>query len=107
MYPNSVAGSLRSCRAVQTPSEVNREEAKLGDVAMTTTLNTAAEDSATAAPAAAVQQAVDPDLVAKIVRQVNFYFSDTNLPTDNFLLKEVKKTPEGWGAHSELCIYLS
>ncbi len=49
------------------------------------------------AAAAHLQQSPEVDLVAKIVKQVNFYFSDTNLPTDNFLLKEVRKTPEGWG----------
>lgn len=49
------------------------------------------------AAAAHPQQGSEVDLVAKIVKQVNFYFSDTNLPTDNFLLKEVRKTPEGWG----------
>ncbi|KAL0028664.1 hypothetical protein WJX79_009222 [Trebouxia sp. C0005] len=48
------------------------------------------------AAAAHPQQGSEVDLVAKIVKQVNFYFSDTNLPTDNFLLKEVRKTPEGW-----------
>jgi len=49
------------------------------------------------AAAARLQQSSEVDLVARIVKQVNFYFSDTNLPTDNFLLKEVRKTPEGWG----------
>ena len=49
--------------------------------------------------AATDRQDADPDLVAKIVKQVNFYFSDTNLPTDNFLLREVRQTPEGWGVH--------
>ncbi|KAL0051706.1 hypothetical protein WJX82_000772 [Trebouxia sp. C0006] len=48
------------------------------------------------AAAAHLQQSPEVDLVAKIVKQVNFYFSNTNLPTDNFLLKEVRKTPEGW-----------
>lgn len=37
------------------------------------------------------------ELIAQIVKQVNFYFSDANLPTDAFLLKEVQKNPEGWG----------
>lgn len=42
----------------------------------------------------------DHDLAAKIVKQVNFYFSDTNLPTDKYLLTQVTKTPEGWGVHA-------
>jgi hypothetical protein len=29
--------------------------------------------------------------------QVEFYLSDQNLPTDNFLMKIVRKDPEGWG----------
>ena len=42
-------------------------------------------------------EATNDQLVAQIVKQVNFYFSDANLPTDAFLLKEVQKNPEGWG----------
>ena len=30
--------------------------------------------------------------------QVEFYFSDKNLPTDAFLLKQVSRSPECWGA---------
>ena len=44
---------------------------------------------------------VEDKLTAQIVKQVNFYFSDANLPTDAFLLKEVMKSPDGWG---EPCI---
>ena len=56
--------------------------------------------------AAADQQDADLDLAAKIVKQVNFYFSDTNLPTDNFLLTQVRKTPEGWGMYVTLQVKL-
>jgi La-related protein 7 len=38
---------------------------------------------------------VTEELKAKIVKQVEFYFSDTNLPTDNYLMKFVKKIVEG------------
>lgn len=31
--------------------------------------------------------------------QVEFYFSDQNLPTDNYLMKFVKKDPEGFGMY--------
>ena len=31
---------------------------------------------------------------------MEFYFSDTNLPTDNYLMKFVKKDPEGFGMHN-------
>ncbi|KAI5065861.1 hypothetical protein GOP47_0018485 [Adiantum capillus-veneris] len=36
------------------------------------------------------------ELRAKIVKQVEFYFSDTNLPTDHHLMKFVKKDSEGF-----------
>ena len=58
------------------------------------------------AAAVANQQDADPDLAAKIVKQVNFYFSDTNLPTDNFLLTQVRKTPEGWGMQATVQVQL-
>ena len=35
--------------------------------------------------------------------QVEFYFSDENLPTDAFLLKQVSRSPEGWGAPRTVC----
>jgi La-related protein 7 len=51
-------------------------------------------------PAAMLAQAAKPvvteGLKAKIVKQVEFYFSDANLPTDNYLMKFVKKDPEGF-----------
>lgn len=33
---------------------------------------------------------------AKIMKQVEFYFSDANLPRDRFLQEELKKSEEGW-----------
>ncbi|KAL2630536.1 hypothetical protein R1flu_015222 [Riccia fluitans] len=39
---------------------------------------------------------VTEELKAKIVKQVEFYFSDQNLPTDNYLMKFVKKDPDGF-----------
>eukprot|EP00960_Hanusia_phi_P030690 748795-Hanusia_phi.AAC.2 len=35
---------------------------------------------------------VDP----KIKKQIEFYFCDSNLPKDRFLLSKTKETPEGW-----------
>ncbi|KAG0585893.1 hypothetical protein KC19_2G047600 [Ceratodon purpureus] len=46
--------------------------------------------------AAGGKPVVTEELKAKIVKQVEFYFSDTNLPTDNYLMKFVKKDPEGF-----------
>lgn len=39
---------------------------------------------------------INEELKAKIVKQVEFYFSDQNLPTDNYLMKFVKKDPDGF-----------
>ncbi|CAM6059058.1 unnamed protein product [Sphagnum tenellum] len=50
-----------------------------------------------AAAAAAKQPVVvTEELKSKIVKQVEFYFSDTNLPTDHHLMKYVKKDPQGF-----------
>ncbi|BHF69253.1 La-related protein 6 [Sparganum proliferum] len=36
------------------------------------------------------------DLSSKILRQIEFYFSDANILKDQFMLKSVKATKEGW-----------
>jgi hypothetical protein len=50
-------------------------------------------------PVATTVQAPKPvvteELKAKIVKQVEVYFNDTNLPTENYLMKFVKKIVEG------------
>ncbi|GAQ78890.1 hypothetical protein KFL_000200420 [Klebsormidium nitens] len=45
---------------------------------------------------AAAPPEISEELREKIVKQVEFYLSDQNLPTDNFLMKLVRKDPEGW-----------
>lgn len=40
---------------------------------------------------------------AKILTQVEFYFSDANLPTDAFLMKRVRADPEGWVPLGVIC----
>ncbi|KXZ56287.1 hypothetical protein GPECTOR_1g252 [Gonium pectorale] len=42
------------------------------------------------------QQEVTPELLNALVKQVEFYFSDANLPTDKKLLKQIRKDPEGY-----------
>ncbi|KAG2454540.1 hypothetical protein HYH02_000385 [Chlamydomonas schloesseri] len=44
----------------------------------------------------AVQQEVTPELLSALVKQVEFYFSDANLPTDKKLLKQIRKDPDGF-----------
>jgi lupus La protein len=43
--------------------------------------------------------------VAKIIKQVEFYFSDANLPRDRFLQEELKKNEEGWIALSTIASF--
>merc|ERR1712186_55684 len=38
----------------------------------------------------------DEELCAKIVQQVEFYFSDANITKDKFILKHVKRNKEGF-----------
>lgn len=47
-------------------------------------------------PASTAKPVLTEDLKAKIIKQVEFYFSDCNLPTDNYLMKFVRKDPEGF-----------
>ncbi len=54
----------------------------------------AAEAAAGAAPAARE----GGTLAERLAQQVEFYFSDANLPTDAFMLKQLARSPEGWGA---------
>jgi lupus La protein len=44
-------------------------------------------------------------LVAAVLKQVEFYFSDSNLPRDKFLLGEVKKSEEGWVAIEKIASF--
>ena len=43
--------------------------------------------------------------VDKIVKQVEFYFSDANLPTDAFLIKKVKADPTGFVPIGVVCSF--
>ena len=36
---------------------------------------------------------------ASICKQVEHYFSDANLPTDEYMLTRIRKNKQGWGAH--------
>ena len=56
-----------------------------------TTAAAGKKKAAPAAPKELTQEQRD-----KILTQVEFYFSDANLPTDAFLMKKVKSNPEGW-----------
>ena len=44
-----------------------------------------------------VSKECQQDLHDSIVRQMEFYFSDDNLPTDNFLLNQINSNDGGYG----------
>lgn len=44
-----------------------------------------------------VNKECQQDLLDSIVRQMEFYFSDDNLPTDTFLLNQVNSNDGGYG----------
>jgi lupus La protein len=48
-----------------------------------------------AAAAAAASAPLDDETAAKVLRQVEFYFSDSNLPNDQFLLKSIDEAEDG------------
>lgn len=85
---------------MHTSAQAGEIQAKLEEANLNEGLGATSKAQECQIVAAADGQDADSDLFAKIVRQVNFYFSDTNLPTDHFLLKEVKRSSEGWGAHA-------
>ena len=54
----------------------------------------AAVDAPPAPPADAASPLADPAVRAAAVRQVEFYFSDSNAPRDAFLLAKIESDPE-------------
>ncbi|KAJ3033741.1 hypothetical protein HDV00_005862 [Rhizophlyctis rosea] len=79
------------------------------DTAATTAapVEQSAEAQATVAPSPSpsVDGAELKTLKAKILKQVEFYFSDSNLPKDKFLLNLVQTTPGGWVTIDTLCTF--
>lgn len=61
-------------------------------------LDVAIEDSYRSSSADEAPHSLSPsELAAAILKQIDFYFSDANLPTDKHLLKQIQKDPEGYG----------
>lgn len=52
-----------------------------------------------------VKAPVSSQVSNKILKQVEFYFSDANLPRDRFLQEELKKNDEGWIALSVIASF--
>ncbi|RWW13447.1 hypothetical protein GW17_00022834 [Ensete ventricosum] len=47
------------------------------------------------------QSKSNSDMIQKIVKQVEYQFSDTNLVANDFLMKIMNKDPEGYGKHND------
>ena len=43
-----------------------------------------------------VVEEVTDDVKAKVIKQINFYFGNSNLPKDKFLQKKVAENSDGW-----------
>ncbi|XP_042003567.1 la protein 1-like [Salvia splendens] len=48
---------------------------------------------------------LDDETAKKVIRQVEFYFSDSNLPRDNFLMKTISENEDGMVSLSLLCSF--
>lgn len=81
-----MAGNDGSAPAPEVPSKpvIDDDQGKLPPGTGSTTGDTSAKSSNGEA------------LRKEIVRQVEFYFGDANLPTDDFMLKHIKRSAEGW-----------
>ncbi|XP_038886452.1 la protein 1 [Benincasa hispida] len=48
---------------------------------------------------------LDQEMAKKVIRQVEFYFSDSNLPRDCFLMKNINESPDGMVNLSLICTF--
>ncbi|KAK9273502.1 hypothetical protein L1049_018312 [Liquidambar formosana] len=48
---------------------------------------------------------LDEETVKKVIRQVEFYFSDSNLPRDNFLKKSISESEDGMVSLALICSF--
>eukprot|EP00730_Choanoeca_flexa_P015829 TRINITY_DN7355_c0_g2_i1.p1 TRINITY_DN7355_c0_g2~~TRINITY_DN7355_c0_g2_i1.p1 ORF type:complete len:542 (+),score=125.78 TRINITY_DN7355_c0_g2_i1:1189-2814(+) len=62
-------------------------------------------DEVQEAEAAAAPELTRDEMIARVQKQVNFYYGDRNYPTDKFLRKHTKAHPDGWVPLSVLAIY--
>ena len=70
----------------------------------------AAAEAGAAAPPPAAAKAVakgglTPAMLEKAVKQIEFYFSDSNLPRDKFLLEQTHATAEGYVDVGVICSF--
>ncbi len=74
-------------------AEVKVEETEVKPAEEATNGNGAGDAPANGSAAAA---AASPDVEKRIIRQVEHYFGDYNLPRDKFLLEQIKAAEGGW-----------
>ena len=87
--------------AVAAPA-ADAAAASAGDEAAELAALDLADDAAAGGDAAGASAAAKAEAAARrdaaIVKQIEFYFSDENLPTDEFMLGKIRGNKNGWGA---------
>jgi len=87
------APAVEAAKTEAVVAEAAVAEAAVAEAAVAEAPAAEAVKTEAAAPAE-VKEVAELDPLLK--KQIEFYFSDSNLPKDKFLLNETKKTPEGW-----------
>jgi len=78
-----------------SPDEVNEQESVSHEIAIVSL------DEGEVDPGQAVGET---DKASKICRQIEHYFSDANLPTDEYLLTRIRRNKQGWGEPWPTCL---
>lgn len=86
--PNTENEKATSSQTIEAPVHL--------DQVPTTTIAGSPPNPSVQIPNSSKQPVDTPELRATIVRQVEFYFSDANLPSDNFMRKQISKNVDGF-----------
>jgi La domain len=78
-----------------SPDDVNEQESVSHEIA------TVSLDEVEVDPGQGVGET---DKAAKVCRQIEHYFSDANLPTDEYLLTRIRRNKQGWGEPWPTCL---
>lgn len=85
---NSAPEVASSLRRTEGPPDSGREVLPVGELELPLSMEELCEAT-----------------MARVVKQVHFYFGDRNYPTDKFLRKNARRTKEGWIPLSVVAIY--
>ena len=103
----SVETKHEGANAIGDAADALLKDLSLGDAAAGGDAGGAGSQEGAGATAAQHQEKAPKPLtdeqVDKIVKQVEFYFSDANLPTDAFLMKKVRADPNGFVPIGVVC----